>query len=413
MNKELDFIRLLIEEGIISDQTAKVLVEKFKYDYFSILLYLVDSKIATKKKLGRLWGDSLGVAYTELKKAMFQKEVVQKLSEEFARKNKVILIYQLGKVIIAATPDPKNDILLNKIEQLTKSQVSTVFSFPDEIDEAIDKYYLSYDSLEGLTKNFSINKDKINVNEMPSVISEKTKEYLINSTKNIAQQAYEGKTPDLEVCKDVGNTIIEEVNQKLEIIHCINQLRINDEYTYSHSVNVAMLSSAIGKALGFSANLVKELVLGALLHDIGKMRIPKVILNKPDKLDKEEIALIKRHPVLGYQIVTNMGIPEKISEIVYNHHERIDGNGYPRGLARDELSINVQIVSIVDVYDALVSDRPYKAKMAHHEALNIILLEGQRAFDFDLLYKFVNLVYKENFDTLKKTFKSVLYGEIT
>jgi len=413
VNKELDFIRLLIEEGIISDQTAKVLVEKFKYDYFSILLHLVDSKIATKKKLGRLWGDSLGVAYTELKKAMFQKEVVQKLSEEFARKNKVILIYQLGKVIIAATPDPKNDILLNKIEQLTKSQVSTVFSFPDEIDEAIDKYYLSYDSLEGLTKEFSINKDKTNVDQMPSVISEKTKEYLINSTKNIAQQAYEGKTPDLEVCKDVRNTIIEEVNQKLEIIHCINQLRINDEYTYSHSVNVAMLSSAIGKALGFSANLVKELVLGALLHDIGKMRIPKVILNKPDKLDKEEIALIKRHPILGYQIVTNMGVPEKISEIVYNHHERIDGNGYPRGLTRDELSINVQIVSIVDVYDALVSDRPYKAKMAHHEALNIILLEGQRAFDFDLLYKFVNLVYKENFDTLKKTFKSVLYGEIT
>jgi len=411
MNKELDFLKLLTKEKIISNQVAEELVAKFQDDYFSILLHLVDINAAPKSKLGRLWGDWVDVVYTQLKKAMFQNEIVQKLPEEFARKNKVILIYQLGNVITAATCTPQNDILFNKIEQLTKSQISAVFSFPDEIDEAIDKYYINENSLKGITKQFSTNTENTNTDEMPSVISKKTKEYLINKAKSISQQAYEGKTPDLATCNDVGNTIIEEVNKKIDIIQCINQLRIIDEYTYSHSVNVAMLSAAVGKAMGYNTNMIKELTLGALLHDIGKMKIPKVILNKPDKLNQEELALVKKHSVMGYQITTSMGVPEKISEIVYNHHERINGNGYPRGLGREGISINTQIVSIVDVYENLVSDRPNKANLSRHEALNIMLLEGQKVFDFDLLYKFVNIVYKEDSNKLKRTFNSVLYGD--
>ncbi|OGI02812.1 MAG: hypothetical protein A2Y25_03205 [Candidatus Melainabacteria bacterium GWF2_37_15] len=393
---ELNFLELLINKEIISYQTAKELDEKFQNDHFAILLHLKDSRIASKEKLGRLWGDSLEIAYTDLKKAMFKKEIVEKLPEEFARKNKIILIYQLNKAITAATCNPKNDILLNKIEQMTKFQISPTFSFPEDIDEAIDKHYIREDSLGGLIKQFSIDKKRINIEELPSAVSSETKEYLVNNTKNIVQQAQEGKLPDVTLCNNVGSAIAEEVDKKLGVVQCINQLRVIDEFAYSHSVNVAMLSAAVGKTLGYGVNVVKELTLGALLHDIGKIQAAN-----------EE----QKHPLLGYQIIKNMGLPERIAEVAYNHHERIDRNGYPRGVGRDEVSLYSQIVAIVDVYDILVSDRPPHEKLSPHEALNLMLLQGYSALNFELLYKFANIVYKENIDALKKTFNSVLYGE--
>ena len=396
MVNELNFLELLINKEIISQQTAKELGEKFQNDHFSILLHLKDNNIAPKKKLGRLWGDSLGIAYTDLNKAMFKKEIVEKLPEEFARKNKVVLIYQLNKAITVAMCDPKNDILLNKIEQITKFQISPTFSFPEDIDEAIDKHYIKQDSLAGLVKQYSIDKKRINIEELPSAVSEKTKEYLVSSTKNITQQLQGDKMPDVALCNNVGDAIAEEVEKKLNVVQCVNQLRVIDEFAYSHSVNVAMLSAAVAKTLGYSSGVIKEITLAALLHDIGKI-----------KAKNEE----KRHPFIGYQIIKIMGLPERIAEIAYNHHERVDKKGYPRGLAREEVSLYSQIVAVVDVYDILVSDKPSQEKIPPEEALTLMILEGQRALNYELVHKFVNIVYKENINALKKLLNSVLYGE--
>jgi len=414
MNKKLDFLDLIVEKKILTREEVTELSQKYWNEYYTILVYLIDSKTAPKKKLGRLWGDSLGVAYIELKKAQFQKETVNKLPEEFARKHEIIPVYELNNVITVATSDPNNEILHNKIEQMTKCHVSLVFSFPEEINDAIDQHYSNEDSFKNLTKELSVSKTRVDIDKLPSVISDKTKKQLVNNSKIIEKQVEDGKTPDIEICNDIRDTIIDEVQQKLDlnIMQCINQLRIVDEYTYSHSINVAMLSAAFAKVLGYSTTAIKELTFGALLHDIGNMRIPKNILYKSGQMSNEEIALIKKHPYLGYQILQKMDVSEKIMDIAYSHHERMDGNGYPRSLTKESLSPYTQIVSIINIYDTLVSDKPNKGKISHHEALNLMFIESSNAFNFDLLHKFVNLIYKQNVSALKKeAFSYILYGE--
>lgn len=406
------FLDILVQKNLLPQKKASELLTEYKSDAFEILLAIEEEEIVDKNSLGRIWGDTIGFAYKDLKKSMLQKNIVQKIPEEFSRQHKIVALYQLGNVVTVAAADPRNDILLDKVEQLIRSQVSAVFSFPYDIDEAIDDYYTASETLDNLAKNVKeLIQNPVDSSELPSVIPEKTKKYLIESTKEFSKQITEGKTPKLSDCKDIRNTIINEVNKKIDLAFCINQLRIVDEYTYSHSVNVATLSAVLGKTIGLSDKDLKELALGALLHDIGKMKIPKVILNKPDQLSKEEIDLVKRHPLLGHQIVKTMGAPEAVAEVVLCHHERVDGSGYPHGILGVNLTLFTQIVTIVDVYDYLVSDRPKKPAVSKHEAANAMLIQGTKAFNQELLHKFVEVLNKNNNESMKKTFESVLFGQ--
>lgn len=416
-----DLSKILLSNNIIGEQELHDLNGIYQNNVFDIFLHLIQEGIIEREELGRLIGDSLNITYVTLKKIKFQPDVVVKLPEDFARTHKIIPMYKFGNVITVVAADPRNSIMIDNVEKLVECRVNPLFSFPDEIDEAIESNYILNNSLQGLIKDFFVspsNTEKPDKNnpvkeeEQKCLIPEPTQKFLTENTKQIHDEAKKGKIPDPANCKNVRNVIIEEVNNKLDLVYCINQLRIKDEYTYSHSVNVAMLSSAVGKVLGYSPTLIKELTLGALLHDIGKVRIPKTILNKPGSLTPQELEIVKKHPFLGYQIACMMKLPAKITEIIYNHHERINGNGYPRGLRVEKLSLNAQIVAVVDVYDAMISERPYKKAVSHHEALNVMLLEGNDSLNYDILYKFTSLVYKTDFDSLKKSFLSVVQGEI-
>ncbi|MEI7474159.1 MAG: HD-GYP domain-containing protein [bacterium] len=233
--------------------------------------------------------------------------------------------------------------------------------------------------------------------ELKSAISSKATEYLIKSTKNILQDITDGKTPDVSACSAVRDIVLNEVSEKLEKIECIGQLRVFDEYTFSHTINVSTISSAIALTMKMSEKEIEDLSLGALLHDIGKMRIPIEILNKPGKLEPEEFDIMKSHTVHGYKIITNeMYLPEKIAKVALEHQEKYGGTGYPNKLKGKEISVFAQIASIADVFDALVSKRVYKQPMPQHEALKIMLSEGSASFNPFMLYKFVYLAnYKD------------------
>ncbi len=168
------------------------------------------------------------------------------------------------------------------------------------------------------------------------------------------------------------------------------QLKRRDEYTTLHSINVCILALLFGRHLNFSAEQLREIGHGALLHDVGKMRVPVELLNKPSELTDDELQLLKKHSTYGYEMLKDTGIMSSGAlDIVYSHHERIDGSGYPRGLRGDQIGDYAMLVSIVDVYDAITSDRVYHLGMSPHEALNLMYEWEAKNFPHELLEEFI------------------------
>jgi putative nucleotidyltransferase with HDIG domain len=229
------------------------------------------------------------------------------------------------------------------------------------------------------------------------VLTEKTAKILVSNTKKILTKVYDGEPPELSVCTEAANIIIDEVGSKLDKIDCISQLRIFDEYTYSHTVNVSTMNAALGMILGFDEAKIKDLTLGGLLHDIGKMRVPLDILNKPAKLDPDEFSIMKTHTILGYRyIMDNLAVSEEVAKVALDHQEKYSGGGYPNNLQGKQISLYAQVTTIVDVFDALVSNRVYKKGMPPEKAVEIMLSENEKSFNPFMLQKFLTLVDYEN-----------------
>jgi putative nucleotidyltransferase with HDIG domain len=143
----------------------------------------------------------------------------------------------------------------------------------------------------------------------------------------------------------------------------------SDSYTFGHCGRVADYGIAVARALGLDEAQQTTIRLGAYLHDLGKVKVPHEILNKPGKLTDDEFAIIRMHPVWGVELLATVEFPWDIKPIIRSHHERYDGTGYPDRLRGDEIPLSAQIICIVDVYDALTTTRSYRGAMSHGEAL--------------------------------------------
>lgn len=187
--------------------------------------------------------------------------------------------------------------------------------------------------------------------------------------------------------------IIDEIlDNDVSMINLID-LKSFDEYTYFHSVNVCILAVMVGVALGYDKHRLTRLGLGAILHDIGKVFIQKDILNKNGKLTDEEYKTIQDHPMLGYTYLKNMySVLPTVYRCVLDHHERYDGKGYPYQLTGDNISEFGRVVCICDVYDALVSNRPYRKAILPSEAIEHIMGNSGAIFDPRLVELFIRKV---------------------
>ncbi|MDE7300474.1 MAG: HD-GYP domain-containing protein, partial [Lachnospiraceae bacterium] len=146
------------------------------------------------------------------------------------------------------------------------------------------------------------------------------------------------------------------------------------EYTFKHSVDVATMSMIVAKRYGFSSQQVYEIGIAGLLHDIGKSQIPNEVLNKAGRLTNEEFALMKQHSVLGYRILAEKDdLSNNIKMGVLQHHEKINGKGYPMGVDESKISPFARIISVADIYDALVTERPYKKPFSPRDAVEMIM----------------------------------------
>lgn len=235
--------------------------------------------------------------------------------------------------------------------------------------------------------------------EIQSVIDDELRQKTINAIKNMFIHSNSNlrssstDSKNIEHAKRIAIDIVEEIiNNKTLMVNMID-LKVFHDYTYSHSVNVAVLSIVMGVALSIDRQQLYKLCLGALFHDIGKMFIPKDIIDKNGKLCDEEFDYIKKHSELGYNYLKEKwDIPIKSYLAVLYHHERYNGSGYPYGRIKDAITLFGRIVAIADVYDALTSERPYRKAMFPSDAVEYIMGGSGTHFDPEIVKVFVRKV---------------------
>jgi HD-GYP domain-containing protein (c-di-GMP phosphodiesterase class II) len=174
---------------------------------------------------------------------------------------------------------------------------------------------------------------------------------------------------------------------------------MRDPYTSSHQKNVAEFALMIGQGLGLSAEKIEDLQMAALIHDIGKIDVPTEILCKPTKLRKTEFELIKEHPQSGFDAIKNSELSETIKQVILQHHERLDGSGYPQGLKSEDILLEAKIIAVADVVDAMVSHRPYRASLGLHAALVEIMKNRGTLYDSEV----VGVCFKILTEEIEKT----------
>lgn len=212
-------------------------------------------------------------------------------------------------------------------------------------------------------------------------------------TKTLLDDLRFGTVIDTDQVKETVNDCVGSVLRNPDALIWMSRMRSEDEYTAEHCLNVCILAIAFGRHLGMSEADLHKVGICGLLHDVGKMRVPPEILNKPDKLTDKEFNIIKAHSIHGRNLLmSSSGLPDIAIDVAYSHHEKVDGSGYPRKLSAAGISEFARIITIVDAYDAMTAHRCYSRAKASTEALKIIFKDRGTHFDDRLALEFIKCV---------------------
>lgn len=231
------------------------------------------------------------------------------------------------------------------------------------------------------------------------VISPKLRQEAVDVLENmftslqIGAEDIHASTQIVKQLDRVVDNLVQSIVNNSNVMVNINDLKSYDDYTYHHSLSVAVLSIAIGQYLNFDRKELNRIGMCAMMHDIGKTAVPIEIIHKPSKLDDQEFHTIQNHPPAGYDYLHRAEIgDEALWKGVLHHHEKIDGSGYPSRLKGEEIPLFSRIISVGDVYDALTSNRPYREPMQPAEAVEYIMGSIDTAFDYDIVSAFLKKV---------------------
>ncbi|CQR46550.1 Cyclic di-GMP phosphodiesterase response regulator RpfG [Paraliobacillus sp. PM-2] len=191
----------------------------------------------------------------------------------------------------------------------------------------------------------------------------------------------------------VVDSMIHQLKDDQEVLTVMSHILISDDYVFSHSVNVTMYALALATELKLSAKQIRQLGLGAMLHDVGKMFISEEILNKTGKLNDQEFEMVKKHTEKGFDYLRqSTNFPLLVAHCAYQHHERLDGSGYPRGITHKDIHPFGKILAVADVFDAVTSNRVYRDAMLPHEGLELLYAGSGSLFDPELVRTFKNTI---------------------
>lgn len=273
-----------------------------------------------------------------------------------------------------------NGLLLKRIKHIKIFSIYINDEYSDNVIEEIIKPELRQKAIKTIKDTF-VSFEKYNLYTSKGTNSTKDSQFIKEKQKYFLSIG------------DIATNILEEIfSQKNALINIVD-IKNLDSYTYQHSVNVAVLSLILGMQLQLPKPELYSLCLGALLHDIGKVFISNEIIQKYDKLTEREYDLIKEHSQKGYEYLKGSSdIPSPARIIALQHHERINGYGYPEGRKDHDINKLAKIVAIADVYDALTSDRPQRRALSPNESLEYIMASGGTLFDFNMVLAFSKAV---------------------
>lgn len=227
------------------------------------------------------------------------------------------------------------------------------------------------------------------------------KNNVANVVKTTFSDARMGKAIEVNAVKEQVGDIVDSVFRNRDALLCLTNLKDYDDYTFIHCVNIGILAVSFGRHLGMTKNQLVNIGFGGILHDIGKTMIPESILNKPGKYTETEYEIMKRHVNLGGEILRKHdNIPEASMLVALQHHERFNGTGYPNRLFGGKISLEGQIASISDVYDALTYERVYHKASSCHTTVKRLYEWGDTLFDRTLIEKFVQCIGIYPFNSL-------------
>jgi HD-GYP domain-containing protein (c-di-GMP phosphodiesterase class II) len=286
-----------------------------------------------------------------------------------------IYIYQVSPVI---NPITKPQILVKTAPKSTKI-VEEVFTENKKLKPTDPAPNIN----EEEEKKYSIPASPKEKPPLKDVISIEIRE---KGEKLVKEMFSDPKHIKYDEATKLVSKIVDDIIHTHESIVSVNDLRSYDNYTYQHSVNLCVLGTTVGKMLNYDEQKLREFGIGLLFHDFGKTKIPLEILNKPGRLTVEEFDIMKGHAEFGYQILSQKyKLPEIAKQVIRHHHEKLDGSGYPHGLKGSNISEWVQIATIVDIYDALTSDRIYKSHWTHQSALDFLYERSDKWFNKDFI----------------------------
>ena len=286
-------------------------------------------------------------------------------------------------------------------ERQLKEFIYTVNNLPDGREENADQVnerlkFHEIKSMEVIPLEETDDEDALQKADK-KVLAKKVFFETIGTMKEVVNQVSAKQYPEVRKLKRLAQTAVNLIMQDESFLLGLTTIKNYDEYTFNHSVNVAIYSLAIGRRLGFSRKALTELSVTAMLHDIGKSRIPLEVLNKKGKLDENEWTLMKKHPLMGVEILLNLKqlgeINPKMVVGIFDHHLKNDLTGYPKLFRRKEPTLFGRIIQIADVYDAMTTPRVYREKnYTPDQALAIMLKDRGNNFDPILLKIFIGLV---------------------
>ena len=291
----------------------------------------------------------------------------------------------------------KNTVLTREIlERLKKFSSRKFFSMKVLLSELNIKTVVKLEN--GSVQEVASSQIKMEHTKERLVIKEKFEEMHKSIKQSFDELSRNNTSP--KVKKELDNTVEEIKNNlsvNIELLNEILDVKATDEYLYNHSLNVAVVSNLIGRWIGLEQKDLDILILAGLVHDIGKLRVDPAILNKPGKLTDEEFAEMKKHPEYSYQMLMEMGYKDNaILKAVTFHHEKEDGSGYPLKISGDKITIHAKILAIADIFDAMTSNRVYKARVSPFKVLEMFQNQNFGKLDYKIIMVFIKR-FAENY----------------
>ncbi|MFC7063994.1 HD-GYP domain-containing protein [Halobacillus seohaensis] len=284
---------------------------------------------------------------------------------------------QQGDTLGKSIYNENGKVLLRQGVTFTKSLIRRLF------DYQITYVYVDDPLTSDIQVNYPINEET-----RSKAIHTIKRSFLDLQKSNNNDQKILFERISLEMNQTVS-TIVSELRGNHDTMSLLSDIFVYDDYVFTHSLNVAMYAIALANELDLPNRKVEEIGLGAILHDIGKMTIPRNILLKTSSLTAEEFTLIKTHAEAGFQLLRSVSsVPLVAAHCAYQHHERLDGSGYPRGITEKDIHLYGKILAIADVFDAVTSNRSYRSAMLPHEGLEVLYSGAGTLFDRNMVAAF-------------------------